>query len=232
MTPLLADLVEAHDLPTHDRWIVLAPDSTVPALTDETRTLSVAGSQGSGRSPPPTRSRARSTQPAASGGAYVVHADRAHPVATRLGAARADRRARAAALVGDRARRADARDRARARRARLPPRARLPAGVARAAARRARARPRLRRDALARADGAAPLGDRALRDRVGRRRSSSATRSSRACGSSTRRTAASSAGRRARPRSPSPRSCSAVSARRTRCCRRPCTSTGRCRGRS
>jgi hypothetical protein len=40
---LLADLVEAHDLPTHDRWIVLAPDSTVAALTDETRTLAIAG---------------------------------------------------------------------------------------------------------------------------------------------------------------------------------------------
>ncbi|MDX6475813.1 MAG: hypothetical protein QOH95_1324, partial [Gaiellaceae bacterium] len=41
--PLLADLVDAHDLPTHDRWIVLDPDSTVAALTDETRTLSIAG---------------------------------------------------------------------------------------------------------------------------------------------------------------------------------------------
>jgi hypothetical protein len=41
--PLLADLVDAHALETHDRWIVLAADSTVPALTDETRTLSLAG---------------------------------------------------------------------------------------------------------------------------------------------------------------------------------------------
>jgi hypothetical protein len=40
---LLADLVDAHDLPTRDRWIVLEPDSTVAALTDETRTLSLAG---------------------------------------------------------------------------------------------------------------------------------------------------------------------------------------------
>jgi hypothetical protein len=40
---LLADLVDAHDLPTHDRWIVLDPDSTVAGLTDETRTLSIAG---------------------------------------------------------------------------------------------------------------------------------------------------------------------------------------------
>jgi hypothetical protein len=41
--PLLARLVAEHDLPTHDRWIVLAPDSTVAALTDETRTLALAG---------------------------------------------------------------------------------------------------------------------------------------------------------------------------------------------
>ena len=41
--PLLADLVAAHDLETHDRWILLAADSTVPALTDDTRTLSLAG---------------------------------------------------------------------------------------------------------------------------------------------------------------------------------------------
>jgi hypothetical protein len=40
---LLADLVDAHGLPTHDRWIVLDPDSTVAALTDETRTLAIAG---------------------------------------------------------------------------------------------------------------------------------------------------------------------------------------------
>jgi hypothetical protein len=40
---LLADLVDAHGLDTHDRWIVLDPDSTVPALTDERRTLSLAG---------------------------------------------------------------------------------------------------------------------------------------------------------------------------------------------
>jgi cation diffusion facilitator CzcD-associated flavoprotein CzcO len=40
---LLSDLVEAHELETHEHWIVLAPDSTVPALTDRTRTLSLAG---------------------------------------------------------------------------------------------------------------------------------------------------------------------------------------------
>jgi cation diffusion facilitator CzcD-associated flavoprotein CzcO len=41
--PLLADLVAAHDLPTRDRWIELDPDSTVARLTDDTRTLSIAG---------------------------------------------------------------------------------------------------------------------------------------------------------------------------------------------
>jgi hypothetical protein len=43
---LLSDLVEGHGLETHGRWIVLAPDATVPALTDETRTLSIAGVAG------------------------------------------------------------------------------------------------------------------------------------------------------------------------------------------
>jgi cation diffusion facilitator CzcD-associated flavoprotein CzcO len=44
--PLLAGLVERHTLETVDRWIVLDPDSTVPALTDDSRTLSVAGVPG------------------------------------------------------------------------------------------------------------------------------------------------------------------------------------------
>ena len=44
--PLLAALVADHGLETHDRWIVLASDSTVPALTDTGRTLSVAGVSG------------------------------------------------------------------------------------------------------------------------------------------------------------------------------------------
>ncbi len=44
--PLLADLVEAHGLETFDRWIVLAPDSTVARLTDDERTLSLAGVAG------------------------------------------------------------------------------------------------------------------------------------------------------------------------------------------
>ena len=41
--PVLARLVSQHGLETADRWIVLAPDSTVPTLTDETRTLALAG---------------------------------------------------------------------------------------------------------------------------------------------------------------------------------------------
>ena len=44
--PLLADLVDAHGLETHGRWIVLDPDSTVPALTDDRRTISIAGVAG------------------------------------------------------------------------------------------------------------------------------------------------------------------------------------------
>ena len=43
--PLLRHLVEKHGLETCDRWLVLAPDSAVPALTDETRTLALAGVQ-------------------------------------------------------------------------------------------------------------------------------------------------------------------------------------------
>ncbi len=41
--PLLARLVSEHGLATVDRWMALAPDSTVPGLTDERRTLSLAG---------------------------------------------------------------------------------------------------------------------------------------------------------------------------------------------
>jgi cation diffusion facilitator CzcD-associated flavoprotein CzcO len=41
--PLLARLAAEHDLETADTWLVLDPDSTVPGLTDETRTLAVAG---------------------------------------------------------------------------------------------------------------------------------------------------------------------------------------------
>jgi hypothetical protein len=44
--PLLARLVEEHGLESEDRWIVLAADSTVPRLTDERRTLALAGVPG------------------------------------------------------------------------------------------------------------------------------------------------------------------------------------------
>ena len=40
---VLSDLVDHHGLETYEGWIVLAPDSTVPALTDDRRTLSLAG---------------------------------------------------------------------------------------------------------------------------------------------------------------------------------------------
>ncbi len=40
---LLRRLVEEHELDTEERWIVLAPDGTVPALTDSARTLALAG---------------------------------------------------------------------------------------------------------------------------------------------------------------------------------------------
>jgi hypothetical protein len=43
--PLLARLVADHDLPTHDRWLVLAPDSTVTQLTNGC-TLAIAGVAG------------------------------------------------------------------------------------------------------------------------------------------------------------------------------------------
>jgi cation diffusion facilitator CzcD-associated flavoprotein CzcO len=41
--PLLARLVDDHGLDTVDRWIVLGADGSVPALTDATRTLALAG---------------------------------------------------------------------------------------------------------------------------------------------------------------------------------------------
>jgi hypothetical protein len=44
--PLLRRLVEEHELEMADRWIVLAPDSTVSGLTDSSRTLSIAGVSG------------------------------------------------------------------------------------------------------------------------------------------------------------------------------------------
>ena len=44
--PLLARLVAEHDLETQEDWLVLDPDSTVPGLSDPTRTLAVAGAPG------------------------------------------------------------------------------------------------------------------------------------------------------------------------------------------
>jgi hypothetical protein len=41
--PLLARIVEEHGLETVGGWIVLAPDASVPALSDDTRTLALAG---------------------------------------------------------------------------------------------------------------------------------------------------------------------------------------------
>ncbi len=41
--PLLAPLVEEHELATVNGWIALAPDATVPRLTDRGRTLALAG---------------------------------------------------------------------------------------------------------------------------------------------------------------------------------------------
>jgi hypothetical protein len=41
--PLLARLVDEHGLETVDGWIVLAPDGSVPALADGTRTLALGG---------------------------------------------------------------------------------------------------------------------------------------------------------------------------------------------
>jgi cation diffusion facilitator CzcD-associated flavoprotein CzcO len=44
--PLLARLVDEDELETEGRWIVLANDSTVPSVTDSTRTLALAGVPG------------------------------------------------------------------------------------------------------------------------------------------------------------------------------------------
>jgi len=44
--PLLAKLVADHGLETAEDWIVLAPDSTVPGLSDTERTLALAGVPG------------------------------------------------------------------------------------------------------------------------------------------------------------------------------------------
>ena len=41
--PLLTQLVDEHGLRTAEGWLVLAPDCTLPALTDDSRTLAVCG---------------------------------------------------------------------------------------------------------------------------------------------------------------------------------------------
>jgi hypothetical protein len=41
--PLLSTVVREHELDTAESWIVLDDDSTVPALTDDDRTLALAG---------------------------------------------------------------------------------------------------------------------------------------------------------------------------------------------
>jgi cation diffusion facilitator CzcD-associated flavoprotein CzcO len=41
--PLLLRLVEDHGLEAEGRWVVLAPDATVPEVTDATRTLALSG---------------------------------------------------------------------------------------------------------------------------------------------------------------------------------------------
>lgn len=41
--PLLARLADEHELETEDAWIMLARDGSVPSLTDDTRTLALAG---------------------------------------------------------------------------------------------------------------------------------------------------------------------------------------------
>jgi hypothetical protein len=45
-SPLLSGLADDHGLETADAWIVVAPDSTVPALTDDDRTLALSGVSG------------------------------------------------------------------------------------------------------------------------------------------------------------------------------------------
>ena len=55
---LLRRLVADHGLETHGRWLVLAPDSTVPGLTDPGGRSRSPVSRPSGPIPQPTRSRA------------------------------------------------------------------------------------------------------------------------------------------------------------------------------
>ena len=179
--------------------------------------------------------RARSTPPWLPEAAYVVHADRPPPVAPRRGARCRSLRASLAlhALVGRRARRADARGRARARR-RSSTTACSPTSPAGPRCRSALVELGARRwrDAL-RSASMAPLalGARALRARLGRGAARSGTR----CFPRLRLEYAEDGGelgpaRRAGRGRRSRRSCSAGSAPRTRSCRRRSTCTATCTG--
>ena len=125
--PLLARLVDEHGLETEDRWIVLADDASVPALSDRAGRSRSPACRGNGL---PGRRHARRDEGRSAplqhaGWCRVLHAERPDRDAARgrapAGARRGGGGAAAAQVVAARARRADARDRAHARRARLPP---------------------------------------------------------------------------------------------------------------
>ena len=125
---------------------MLADDSTVPGLTDATRTLSLAGAPGQWAFPAADtlvgmKVAARGFRPA--GSSDVLHAERPDRDTARGGDTAVPRRRDAlpdpAQVVAARARRADARDRPCARRDGLPPPAALPARLGGAPARPARA---------------------------------------------------------------------------------------------
>ena len=224
----------AHALETYERWIVLAPDSTVPALTDDVAHALARRRRrpvGLPRRRHDRRREVRGTRVPPPGMSYTLRGRIESRLASTVPALLLA--LGAAPLVGDRARRADARARPRPRRGRLPPRAAVPAGLARAAARRCSSS-RSSTPACARSGsprrsarrsllygvgwaGAQMLGHGALpatsaRVRRGRRRARPRRRSSR------------------RPRSP--RRSSPGSAPRTRSARRPFTCTAWCKGRS
>ena len=99
--PLLAGLVAEHGLETEEGWIVLADDSTVPGLTDATRTLSLAGVPAQWAFPAADtlvgmKIAARSFRTRSSD---VVHAERARRDAARGGAAPVPRRSRALPIL-------------------------------------------------------------------------------------------------------------------------------------
>ena len=151
-------LVEEHELATVDGWIGLAPDATVPALTDGERTLArrgrrrpvgvSGGRHADGRAL--RRPRLREDD--------VVHAERTARVAARRAARRSPvaRCSRALTVVAARARRSDGRV-GLALDLVVPPADRVPARLGGGAARRARARrrhgarPGIRRAGAARA---------------------------------------------------------------------------------